>query len=546
MNKRIGTALCTMTALAVVVAVPTAAQAADPFAGAFSTSAQNERVVLFFDTLDAPKGLKVILRRKGGTAPVATLTNFTPVSPQDACEPSCGDPLTHPLQAFVPKLAELGDYSVDVQYTGTMDETVLHKDRATLNYRVRPYFQNLKSANGVSLASPETVVSGDIKTYDPRTESTKPFTGTFTATTGTVTTPLATDAGGHFKSKIKVSGAAPSAGPGDDNTDVRFTAALAGITKDELLQVPVTPVQAHIALDSPTVTGPYGTETKVSGAVTWKAPDGTWQPVPAGALISLGRDGGNGTTDDAGRFTALGHFAGDAVWKGEGATPWLNTDKATVWVDSTTGVFVSDLRAEMDKERRVTVTGMVSWDDIPAALKWLRVDVQTSVDGKTGWTTRAVMNISSLLASRSPESAAKRIPDPGTGFVRLRYAGTPDVHGSVSPAIKIPQLVKTAVTEFDVGPEPVKRGQRITVSGKVTQANPTWKPYSGASVGYYFRPAGETAWKAVGSSTTTAGGNFSRSWIAGGSGSWKVRYWSFDTLHSNSPYSSEDEVVVSP
>ncbi|MFI5865207.1 hypothetical protein [Streptomyces sp. NPDC051546] len=549
MNKRISAALCTMTAMAAVLAVPTAAQAADPYAKGFSTSAGDERVVVFFDTLERPKGLKVILRRKGGSAPVATLTSFTPhIKDEDFCEPSCGDVLPRPLKAEVPRLPELGEYSVDVQYTGTMGETVLHKDRATLNYRVRPYFENLKAANGVSFTSRDTVVSGDIKAYDPRTGTAKPFTGAFTATTGTVTTPLTADAKGHFQSGLTVSGAAGSEEPGSATTDVRFTAALPGITKDALLGVPVTPVTAHIALDSPKLTGSFGTESKVSGTVTWKAPDGTWKPVPAGAAVGLGFHGGTGTTDGAGRFTALGRFAGDFVWEAESLTPWLDAEPATLSVDTTPGFTTSHLSAEIDSARKLTVRSWFTWGELPAGVTRLRMDVQTSADGKTGWTTRTDLGVTTRPGSNGADAAETTFSNPGTGFVRLRYAGSPDIHAPEPAALAIPRRTETAITDFNAAPEPVKKGKPITVSGKLTQAVPTWKPYTGGLVQYWFRATGATYWKSMGSSKSTAGGAFSRTFTARENGVWKAHFVADtpDTTHFNSPYSREDEVLVTP
>ncbi|MER5761006.1 hypothetical protein [Streptomyces sp. NPDC002082] len=545
MNKRIGAVLCTVTAMGVVLAVPTTAQAADPYAQGFSTLTENEKVIVFFNSLDRPKNLKVILRRKGGTAPVATLTSFTErINEEDVCEPSCGDILPHPLEASVPKLPLLGEYSVDVQYTGTMGETILHKDRATLNYRLRPYFENVKAANGVSLAAPDTKVSGDVKLYDPRTNTSKPFTGAFTARTGKVTTPLVADAQGHFASKVTVSGAENGGGPDYDNTFVHLTATVDGVKDEEAVPVPVTAVYARIALDAAKVTGPFGTLGDVSGTVTWESPDGTWKPVPAGATIYAA--GKYVATDDAGRFTAAGQFYDDKPWKAEGNTPWLQVNSATVAVDTTAGTSFAGLRATVDARKLVKAQVWFNRGEIPAGVTSLKVDVQTSTDGTTGWTTRQRIDVATEIGYNGSAFLEPTLLNPGTGFVRLRYVGTPAIHGSETPALKIPQRTETAIPAFNASPEPARKGKPITVTGKLDQGGPAWKPFGGQLVRCYFRPAGATAWKAMGEAKTAADGTFTKTFTADRTGSWKARYVAADATHFVSPYSRVDEVVVTP
>ncbi|MER5483876.1 hypothetical protein ABT024_11730 [Streptomyces sp. NPDC002812] len=230
------------------------------------------------------------------SARVATLTRFVEGAPGD-CEPSCG-PGSVRFQADVPKLAVLGDYTVDVEYTGTRGEPVHHQDKATLNYRLRPVFSGLKSANAVSLDRRDTTISGDIKLYDPRDGSRKPYAGAaFTAASGGVTTALVADAQGHFVSKVTVHGTDgdpvrdPRGGklPGWE-TAVSLSTEANGKKEQARAAVPVTPVEARIALDSTTVTGPYATRGKVGGSFTWKAADGTWKPVPGAMELSVGGD----------------------------------------------------------------------------------------------------------------------------------------------------------------------------------------------------------------------------------------------------------------
>ncbi|MET9853440.1 hypothetical protein ABZY57_10885 [Streptomyces sp. NPDC006450] len=54
------------------------------------------------------------------------------------------------------------------------------------------------------------MVSGDVKIYDPRDLSYKPFAGaTLTRRIGTVATPVTADAEGHFASKVTLTGNEP-------------------------------------------------------------------------------------------------------------------------------------------------------------------------------------------------------------------------------------------------------------------------------------------------------------------------------------------------
>ncbi|MCX5406396.1 hypothetical protein OHA37_21285 [Streptomyces sp. NBC_00335] len=546
MNKRISAALCTMTALAAVMAVPTAAQAADPFPQGFTTHTENEAVVVYFGWEIAPKNLKVHLRKKGSATRVATLTRFSSVIDEDEiCEPSCGDIIQYPQRGAVPKLAELGEYTVDVEYTGTLGESILRKDRATLNYHVRPVFQNLKASNGVSLAAPDTTVSGDIELYDPRTASSTPFTGPFTARTGTVTTPLTADAKGHFSSRITVSGA--ESGSDDDDADktfVHLATTVNGVKDEEDVAVPVTAVEARIALDSDTVTGPYRTQGKVSGAVTWKTADGTWKPVPVKARISVG--GGVGLTDDAGRFTVEKYFEKDDTWGVMGASAWLNTDDdiQSVTVDTTAGTHLSHFDASVNQFKNVQVRGWIDRVEMPAGTTSLQVDVQTSADGKTGWTTRKTVDVATQPGTNPSAMMETTLPYPGPGFVRMRYAGTEAIHGSETKSIKV-QRTMTAIPEFNAAPEPVKKGQLIKVTGKLNHADPTWKPYAGQTINYFFKPAGSTGYKVMGTSKTATDGTFTRSFKADVTGTWYAWYAQPDANHFYAA-SRMDEVVVTP
>lgn len=417
---------------------------------------------------------------------------------------------------------------------------VRHADGAAPDQRARPYFDHVRAANVVSLAYPDTVVSGYIKVHDPRTGSTKPFTGTFTARTGSVTTRLATDARGRFESKVTVSGAENGDGEDFYRTHLHLAAEVDGVRGEESVPVPVGAVSARIALDSPSLTGPYGTDAEVSGTVTWESADGTWKPVPAGAAISAG--GASARTDDAGRFTVVRQFRGDTTWKTQDNTPWLSTNNMNVTVDTTAGTAFAEFAAEADASKTVKVKARLDRGGVPADVTSMKVDVQYSPDGATGWTTRQSVDVATGPGDDAPAQVEATLHYPGPGFVRLQYAGTPTVHGSVTPAVRAVRTM-TAIPVFNAAPKTVGKGRPIAVAGRLTRHGEAWEPFAGRPVHYYFRPAGETAWALMGSSQTAADGTFGEEFPADRTGFWEARYVPADATHFQAA-SRVDEVVV--
>ncbi|MFF1411753.1 hypothetical protein ACFVX6_18510 [Streptomyces sp. NPDC058289] len=413
---------------------------------------------------------------------------------------------------------------------------------STANGKAFLSFDHVKAANVVSLAYPDTVVSGYITVHDPRTGSTKPFTGAFTARTGSVSTQLTTDARGRFESGVTVSGAENGNGEDSYKTSLHLAAESDGVRGETSVPVPVGAVTARIALDSPTLTGPYGTDARVSGTVTWEAADGTWKPVPAGAAISAG--GASARTDDAGRFTVVQPFRGDTTWKTQDNTPWLSTTNMNVTVDTTAGTAFADFTAEADADKNVQVKARFDRGEIPAGVSSLTVDVQYSPDGATGWTTRQSVDVATVPGNNAPARVETTLHYPGPGFVRMQYAGTPAVHGSSTPAVRAVRT-PTAVPVFNAAPEPVEEGGPIAVAGKLTRRDRAWEPFAGQTVHYYFRPAGETAWTLMGSSQTDADGAFAREFTAERTGFWTARYAPADATHFQAA-SRVAEVVVTP
>ncbi|MFF3214834.1 hypothetical protein ACFYYB_29875 [Streptomyces sp. NPDC002886] len=549
MKKRISAVLCTATALGAMLAAPTAAHAADPYR-TFRTYANSSSIGLAFPVpeyaLERPEGLKVHVRAKGTSTPVATITDFTEST---HCVETCD--LDTPvwemsLETGPVRLAALGQYTVDVEYRGTEGETVLHKDRGTLDYRLEPVFEGV-SAGDLSLAKRDTVVAGTVQIQDPRDSSKKPYAGgPLTVQLGKATTSIAADAQGRFTSKLKLVGNEPvyqdNWQSSASHVPVTLTASVDGFKKLNTARAHVNTMRARIALDSSKQTGAYGTRGKISGAVTWKSPDGTYKPVPAGTKISAGRE--NRVTDAAGRFTASPMFLDDAPWTVVENSPWLYGSGTQVAVNTTAGTRFLGFVATVDKDKTVQVSALFDRARIPAGTTSLKVEIQHSADGKTGWTTRKSLNVPTDAGSNTSANIDTKLPYPGAGHIRLLAAGTATIHGSVTPAVKVARVM-TAIPDFNASPEPVKKGQPLTITGKLTHSIPTWQPLPQQTVHYYFRPAGSTAWKLMGHSTTGDGGTFTKTFTAGATGSWTARYEETGVTHFAAS-SRVDEVVVTP
>ncbi|MFE4262501.1 hypothetical protein [Streptomyces sp. NPDC056883] len=544
MKKRVSAVLTAAMAVGTVWAVPTVARAADPYPEVHAGSWE-ERVVVHTEDWDAkvPRGLKAHVRKKGSPTRLATLTSFTR-RPDGPCAWDCGSepPQNSSFQSDPVKLPELGTYTIDLEYTGTEGEPVVHEDSGVLTYAERPVISNLKSSP-VSVEHLDTVLSGDLSLYNPLDGSSKPYAGgAFTAKRGSETTRWTADAKGHFEAKFGIAHTDFLKGPDDSQVKFDLLAELNGHKDRAAVTVPVTPVDTVIELNSSTVTGAYGTGAKVSGASKWKSANGTWKLLPTTMPISAG-NWKSGRTDAAGRFTIVRRLTEDGVMNVRPASVWFDS-KTPLKVDVTPGTFFQDFKASAEPGRYVYMSSWFFHGEFPEETTTsFKVDAEYSADGKTGWTSRKSFTVTIEPGSFPNYKIEATLPYTGPGYVRLRYAGTPTIHGSVTPAVRI-EATNTAIPEFNATPEPAKKGKPITMTGKLNHADPTWKPFAGQSLVYYFRPAGSTSWSWMGTSKTAADGTFKQSFTATRTGSWQVRYPA-TSGHLNA-VSRVDEVIVTP
>ncbi|MFB7031301.1 MULTISPECIES: hypothetical protein [unclassified Streptomyces] len=533
MRRTASAALVAATVVLGTLLAPGTAQAADP--------------VQFLNVKAYPEGIRITtmswenfsahLRKKGSETRVKTVTGFRST---DDCEIDCSSEGHY--ESGPVALADLGVYSVDIEYKGTEGETILHKDAAELDYRLQATFRNSAASKAVSLDDLGTTVSSDLVARDPRDGKLTPLPGKqVTVDVSGRTLTATSDAAGHLSVPVKFTGTESSSkiwlrpASGDY---IGFWGSVAPAVEVQ---------QAKIVLDedSRQFTAPYGSTVTVRGSIRRIAKDGTEKPVAASMRLVIPNTVVPGfTSDAAGRFAKSARILKSSTWKVAAAPyqPWLDySTAADVKATVTAGAAFNDVRMSIDKHRTVYARGTLVQRATSAAPGPAKVELQYSADGRTGWTTRASAEtvIGEYFSLPATANAS------ADGYWRLRYAGRPDLDGAVSSRFRLTKTV-TTVAEFNVNPEPVRKGQYLTLTGKLKQraaSDADWKPYGGQTVRFYFTADGSTTATYVGSTTTAADGSVNRRFAAKASGTWQAMFYDNGTTHFASR-SREDHVAV--
>ncbi|MCX5125016.1 hypothetical protein [Streptomyces sp. NBC_00347] len=553
MRKRSLAALCTATALGVVLAIPTAALAADPQPSGFKAWTDGTRVHLDFGGSKLPQHLKVNLRKPGSDAPVATVTSFESTPDEDPCSPSCDDDNDSEtgIRSSPLRLADLGTYSVDVLYDGTQGEPIVHKDKATLTYGLIPRVTDLDVDGSPSLENRTVTVKGEAVGLDPRDDIERPLpNGKLILESAGASTPVFTDASGHITAPFTFAGTEKVASGSIPRVRVtlRPEQERENGPRAQSRDVQTGPrPTARITLDTALVKAPDGSKAPVSGRLTFEGADGTWKPAPAGTWVRS-RDGGPAQTGADGRFATQilvnGRISGLVTLNG---SAWLGNSNATVAVDpSTSAGFHGGLSATLTADRKVSLTGKLSAYDLPAPAK-LKVLVEFQPSGSSEWITKATRYSAAPAGDSTRAVTAAGLPYPGPGSWRLRYVAAPGIPAGPAGISNRLDRVNTAIPEFNATPEPVKAGKPIGITGKLTHTRyyneTTWSGYGGQPVRIYFRATGATAWTLAGSTTTAADGTFKTFFTAAKDGVWQARYDQATYDHFNAT-SREDLVDV--
>lgn len=526
MRKRTLAALCTATALAGALGAPTAAQAAEQFPKGFHTWTDETRVYLDFGT-DSPKNLKVHLRKAGTATRIATVTSFQSLPDEDPCMPSCqDDPGESGIGSAPLRLADLGKYSVDVEYTGTAGEPILHQGKATLDYHLIPTVTAFEVIGDPDIENMTVTVKGDAVSVDPRDDSRKPLPNSrLIVETSAAKTPLTTDAAGHVEVPYTFTGAEEK---GDAFESIRMALRPDGSDNDHGMtnDVQIDQPWAKVTLDTTHVSGPDGSTAPVSGRASFRGHDGTDKPVPAGIPMTV--SGSPFKTGADGRFTVQVPIDGKRTQSISIVdSPWLNGAGASVTSDPTASAgFRNAPSVSLGFNRTVGISGEFRRYDVPAATT-LTVEAQFSSDEGKTWSTRKTVTTAVPAGESRSRVSATGIAYPGPGIWRLRYVGTAAIpSGSAAPSGPL-RGYNTAIPSFNATPEPVKKGAPITITGKVVaeqDGSPDLEPVRWRQVDVFFREKGSSTWKAMGVTETDNTGTFKRTFTAGKDGYWMARY----------------------
>ncbi|WP_327305191.1 hypothetical protein OG730_18000 [Streptomyces sp. NBC_01298] len=538
MKRFTSAALVAATAVLGTLLASGTAQAADPV-GTISAYARPDGIGVM--TEKPMPAFVAHIRKKGSETRIQTVKEFRHTAP------GCAGCL-EVYQSDGLRFADLGLYSVDVEYKGTKGERILRKAVAELDYRALARFENKATSKKVSLDSLDTTLSADLIAYDPRNGVGTPLAGRkVTVALEGQSLAVSTDAAGHFSTPVTYTGTEKHLGGtlAHDSADHRgeFT------TIDP--RVERLPVKITLDEGSRSVTAPYDHDATIRGTITRAAPDGTRKPVATSMLLTIPNAANNRfttsafTSDAAGRFTKSAKVLESSTWKVGTAynQPWyVISNGADVSATVTAGTSIDSVTMKVDRDRKVSGQAVLVQHATSAAPGSAKVEVQYSADGRTGWSTRTTVDaiVNRYFKVPTLENA------PVDGYWRLRYAGTPELHGSTSKPVRLTRTV-TAVADFNAKPEPVRKGQYLTLTGALEQraaSATTWRPYAAQIVRFYFKPAGTgTSYAYVGSTTSAADGSFSRRFTATKDGTWQARFHDDGTTHFASS-SREDYVEV--
>lgn len=496
------------------------AQAADPV-GTISAYARPDGIAI--TTANPMPAFVAHIRKKGSDTRIQTVKDFVYTEGCRSCSVS--------YQSGPLRFADLGLYTVDVEYKGTTGERILRKAVAELDYRALADFENHTTSKTVSLDSLDTTVSADLIARDPRDGKVTPLVGRKVTVVGEgQSKTVSTDAAGHVSVPVNFKGTEQSAW-----VRLEFVSTDHGSDAQEAgPRVERQPVNITLDEGSRSVTAPYGTYATVGGTITRTAADGTRKPVATPMrLVIDNRSLFAFASDATGRFTKAGKVLKSSTWSIAAGynQQWLDyRTNVELGATVTAGTAFESVSLRVDRDRKVSGQATLVQHATSAAPGPAKVEVQYSADGRTGWSTRKTVDavVNRYFDLPSLENA------PVDGYWRLRYAGTPELHGSTSEPVRLTRTV-TAVADFNAKPEPVRKGQYLTLTGALKQraaSATTWRPYAAKTVRFYFKPAGTgTSYGYVGSTTSAADGTFSRRFTARQDGTWQARFYDDGTTH---------------
>jgi hypothetical protein len=315
------------------------------------------------------------------------------------------------------------------------------------------------------------------------------------------------------------------------------TVTYVGVSTDS---VPVTgrPVPTRVSIDVAPPPSPYhvvGDIVTVSGKLEGQNWSDEWYALSGHAVWIYHRDSETGTehpmtsavTGTDGSYSVSVRVPAPGTWGvSYGYTPptrYAFTEKVTDFRDARYRTQVAGFNVSPEpvaKGGTVTARGTVlrtlaNGTTTPATDGW--VDLAFSTD-KSIWTHVAQRAVGSTGAFSIPATATK------DGYWRVRYTGGTNNLSTTSASDYVDTRYKTTISSFNASPEPVRYGDPVTVSGKLSGYTTSWTPLSGRTVYVYFVPKGSTTATYLGSDSTNSSGVFKRSFTAKRDGYWYARY----------------------
>ncbi|MFE5858574.1 HtaA domain-containing protein [Streptomyces sp. NPDC056500] len=172
------------------------------------------------------------------------------------------------------------------------------------------------------------------------------------------------------------------------------------------------------------------------------------------------------------------------------------------------------------KGGKLAITGtlqtMGSTDDTWRPLAKTALVIESRAKGSTTW-TKATSVTTGTKGTFSASVTASKDSD-----WRARSVGTADRAAAVSSSDYVDVRLKTAISSFNAGPEPVRKGRAITVGGTLRSLDGSWKNTASQSVTIWFKADGAKTWSKQSTVRTNSKGAFTKAFTANKDGSWKA------------------------
>ncbi|MCM1969145.1 hypothetical protein [Streptomyces sp. G1] len=543
--KRTMTAVGTAVALAAVgvMTAPTANAAATPAARQAALTSDpetksvpvevgdasiqqraNNRFVVHIEGGQNTRPYRVEVRRAGTDKIVAVVDSLTYYDDYDE-EMGYGTRHWYVGDKQPLVLDDMTDYELDVYARDHKGNELTRRNAGRSTYAIDARVEAASSRQEFSLDALTTQVTGTVTAIHPRTGERLPLTGArVRARLGDGWADGVSDAQGKFTTTVAALGTEKA---------LTHTVALASGDTEVSVTAPST-IRAQKSLLTLTSTAPltarYGTGVPVLGKLSRQADDGTVKPAAGQSVTASGVGKGQATAGPDGSYTLLPPvFRTGSLNVAVGTSSWLigdGTRTATVAKVTHTTKVVEEKLVSTDKYGKLTISGKVTVDGITGQQAPIEIQYQTS-PGK--WVTRQSFTVPYDKTFTVTVGTPSSYPSDGW---RVYTPGTSNIGPSTGTKVLRQTRAETQISGMRFAPLQAVKGKQLSVSGVLRTSTPEGlAPYAGQKVRYYFRPAGSTVWKEMGTSVSGAYGAVSMKFTAQTTGYWRIRFVDADATH---------------